>query len=536
MLVHHLLERQAQAAPDRLVLVDGFSRVTYGELEARTNRFAHGLIGGGVKRGDRVAIMLENGIDAVTAVFGTLKAGAAIMMLNPSMRGERLRYLLDDAAPAAFVSDAEHITASGVDLRPLESIRAVVSSAGDPAAVAGQLVSWADLGTYPDRDPAVPGSPTDLANLAYTSGSTGHPKGVMSAHSNMLAAIEAINGYLCNRRDDVILCTLPLSSGYGLYQPLIATAAGARTVLESGMAFPARTVDLMEAEGVTALPGVPTHFAMLLRFPGLLEDRLPALRYLTNAGAGIPPSNVMRLRALLPHVAIYCMYGMTECTRISYLPPDQVDLRPNSVGIAIPGTEVYVVGDDGSRLQAGEIGELVVRGPHVNRGYWRAPELTAERFRKDSRTGETVLYSGDLFRADAEGFLYFVARKDDIINCGGEKVAPREVEDAVSRLDSVAEAAVIGVPDEILGESVLVAVVAKPERTLTERMVRMHCATLLEDHLRPKYVLLLDRLPQLPSGKVDKLRLGREFAASWPGRAPGPEPSLTTTGSRREET
>jgi long-chain acyl-CoA synthetase len=533
VLVHHLLERQAQATPDQLVVVDGARRVTYGELEARANRLAHGLIGGGVKRGDRVAIMLENGVDAVTAVFGTFKAGAAIMMLHPSTRGERLRYMLEDAVPAAFVSDAEHIRASGVDLPSIESIRAVVSSAGDPAEVAGgQLVSWADLETYSDGDPAVPGSSSDLANLAYTSGSTGRPKGVMSAHSNMLAAIEAINAYLCNRRDDVILCTLPLSSGYGLYQPLIAIAAGARTVLGSGMAFPARTVDLMEAEGVTALPGVPTHFAMLLRFPGLLKDRLPALRYLTNAGASIPLCNVTKLRALLPHVAIFCMYGMTECTRISYLPPDQVDLRPDSVGIPIPGTAAYVVAEDGSRPPPGEIGELVVRGPHVNLGYWGAPDLTAQRFRKDPRTGETLLYSGDLFRTDAKGFLYFVARKDDIIKCGGEKVAPREVEDAVSCLDSVAEAAVIGVPDDILGESVLLAVVAKPAWQLTEGMVRLHCAAVLEDHLRPKHVLLLDRLPLLENGKVDKLRLGREFAASSPRR----EPSLITAGNRKEET
>jgi len=358
----------------------------------------------------------------------------------------------------------------------------------------------------------------------------------MSAHTNMLAAIGAINAYLCNRSDDVILCNLPMSSGYGLYQPLIAIAAGARTVLATGLAFPARTVDLMETEGVTALPGVPTHFAMLLRFPGLLDQRLRTLRYITNAGAGIPPSNVRRLRALLPHVAIYCMYGMTECTRISYLPPEQVDVRPDSVGIAIPGTEAFVVGEDGLRLPPGDVGELVVRGPHVNRGYWGAPELTSERFRTDPETGETLLYSGDLFTVDEDGYLYFVARKDDIIKCGGEKVAPREVEDAVSRLDSVAEAAVIGVPDEILGEAVLLAVVAKPERAITERLIRAHCARTLEDQMRPKHVLLLEVLPQLPSGKVDKPRLARDFAIAQAGQEQEPKPSLITVGTRMEET
>jgi amino acid adenylation domain-containing protein len=535
-LVHQLLESQAKTAPDRLVAVEGATRMTYGELEARANRLAHALIGGGVKRGDRVAIMLENGLDAVTAVFGTFKTGASIMMLHPSARGDRLRYMLDDAAPTAFVSDGDHISASGIDFQSINSVEVVVSTEGEPMEQAGlELLHWADLAAFPQTAPALSISADDLANLPYTSGSTGRPKGVMSAHANMLAAIESINGYLHNTSDDVILCTLPMSSGYGLYQVLVGVAAGARMVLESGIAFPARTVNLMEAEGVTAFPGVPTHFALLLRFPDLLAGRLPALRYLTNAGAGIPPSNVRRLRALLPHVAIYCMYGMTECTRISYLPPAQVDRRPNSVGIAIPGSEAYVVGVDGSRLQAGEIGELVVRGPHVNRGYWHATELTSERFRKDPESGETMLFTGDLFRVDEGGYLYFVARKDDIIKCGGEKVAPREVEDAVSKLDSVAEAAVTGVPDPILGEAVLLAVVAKPARTLTERMIRMHCAAVLEDHMRPKHVLLLEALPQLPSGKVDKMLLARQFAATPRAQTPAPEPLLTTAGIRMEE-
>jgi amino acid adenylation domain-containing protein len=513
-LVNHLLERQAQVAPERLALVSGTDRVKYGELEVRANRLAHALIEGGVTRGDRVAIMLENGIDAVTAIFGTFKAGAAIMMLHPSSRGERLQHIVEDAAPSAFVSDDRHIDSSGLDIATHESIRLIVSSASDVAEPSNSsLVGWTQLASFPDSAPAVTAASTDLANLAYTSGSTGPPKGIMSAHRNMLAAIVAIDRYLGNRPEDVILGALPLSSSYGLYQPFLATTVGACVVLDSGITFPARTVELMEAEGVTALPGVPTHFATLLRFPSLLAGRLQTLRYLTNAGAGIPPANVKRLRELLPHVVIYSMYGMAECTRISYLPPEQVDARPDSVGIAIPGTEAFVIRDDGTRVRVGEIGELVVRGPHVNIGYWHAPELTARTFRKDTASGETLLHSGDLFSQDSDGFLYFVARRDDIIKVGGEKVAPGEVEDAVSRLESVAEVAVVGVPDELLGNVVLVTVVAKPGHILTERMVRMHCLAMLEDHMRPKHVLVVDALPQLPGGKIDKERLSREFTA-----------------------
>jgi acyl-coenzyme A synthetase/AMP-(fatty) acid ligase len=206
------------------------------------------------------------------------------------------------------------------------------------------------------------------------------------------------------------------------------------------------------------------------------------------------------------------MYGLTECKRVSYLPPEELDRRPASVGIAIPGTEVYIVGDDGERLAPGQIGELVVRGSHVTRGYWRAPELTAERFRPGPWPGETVLYTGDLFRMDEDGYLYFVARKDDVIKCRGEKVGPREVENAVCQLDGVAEAAVVGVPDPLLGQAVALIVVPRDGTSLTERQVRAHCARTLDDFMQPRYIQIAADLPRTENGKIDKLRIGRELA------------------------
>jgi acyl-CoA synthetase (AMP-forming)/AMP-acid ligase II len=258
---------------------------------------------------------------------------------------------------------------------------------------------------------------------------------------------------------------------------------------------------------------VPTLFALLLRYPDLLRGRLAGLRYITNTAAALPVAHIQALRAAFPQARLFSMYGLTECKRVSYLPPEQLDQRPSSVGIAIPNTEVYVVDEAGCCLLPGEVGELVVRGAHVTRGYWRAPELTAQRFRPGAIAGETVLYTGDLFRMDADGFLYFVGRKDDVIKSRGEKVSPREVENSVCHLDGVAEAAVVGIPDELLGQAILLVVAPRAGSELTEREVRAHCMRTLEDFMLPKYVQIVSELPRTANGKVDKQRLSEAHTA-----------------------
>jgi acyl-CoA synthetase (AMP-forming)/AMP-acid ligase II len=335
----------------------------------------------------------------------------------------------------------------------------------------------------------------------------------MCAHANMVAATTSINTYLRNTPDDVILDVLPLAFDYGLYQILLAFQVGARVVLEKSFAYPARTIALLEREAITGLPGVPTLFALLLKYPDLLRRELPALRYITNTAAALPTSHILELRAAFPTVRLFSMYGLSECKRVSYLPPEELDRRPSSVGIAIPNTEVYIVGEDGARLPPGEVGELVVRGSHVMRGYWRAPELSAKRFRPGPLPGETILYTGDLFRMDEDGFLYFVARTDDVIKSRGEKVSPREVENAVCQLDGVAEAAVIGVPDSLLGQAILLVVAPRAGMELSERDVRAHCARVLDDFMLPKHVEIVAELPRTANGKVDKQRLSGAFGA-----------------------
>jgi amino acid adenylation domain-containing protein len=517
MLVQHFLETSAQRSPDRIALVGADCRLTYRDIDAAANRLAHAMLAAGVRRGDRVTILLENSAEAVIAIFATLKAGGVFMVLHPSTKRDKLALLLDDAAPAALVTDSLRLRQATDVVAAAPSLRSIIWADDRPLPGTGgaEALRWCELDQHPAARPACATIDADLATLIYTSGSTGQPKGVMATHFNMVTAATSINTYLQNTADDVILDVLPLAFDYGLYQILLAFQAGARVVLEKGFAFPARTVALLEREQITGLPGVPTLFALLLKYPDLLRRPLPHLRYLTNTAAALPTSHITDLRAAFPQARLFSMYGLTECKRVSYLPPEELDRRPSSVGIAIPNTEVYVANERGQRLPPGQVGELVVRGSHVTRGYWRAPELTAQRFRPGEIAGETVLYSGDLFRMDEAGFLYFVARKDDVIKSRGEKVSPREVEDAVCGLDGVAEAAVVGVPDALLGQAVAVVAARRPDSLgaqLTERAVRAHCARVLEDFKLPKHVVLVDELPRTENGKVDKRHIAQELA------------------------
>jgi len=313
---------------------------------------------------------------------------------------------------------------------------------------------------------------------------------------------------------DVVLDVLPLSFDYGLYQVLMTFAFGGTLVLEPSFAYPAEVLKTMERERVTGFPGVPTIFAMLARMD-LAPYDLSSLRYITNTAAALPVGHIEELRRRFPGVALYSMYGLTETKRTLYLPPEMLDTKPASVGIAIPGTEVWLEDEAGARLGPGHVGELIVRGRHVMRGYWEAPDATAARFRPGPLPGERVCHTGDLFRMDDDGYLYFVGRKDDIIKSRGEKVAPKEVESVLYRLPGVVEAAVVGVPDPILGQAVKAVLVVRGV-TLTAAEVLAHCRRHLEDFMVPKFVEFTDALPRTSSGKVrtSELAHGPRCAAS----------------------
>lgn len=511
MRVEDFLRHSAAAHCDKVALVSDGKRLTYSELNRRADRLAVTLASHGVARGDRVAVFMDNCWEAVVAIFAALKAGAVFLPVNPSTKADKLAYVLNNCRASAVVTQRRllRVAAEAVGEAPSVMLNIVAGADEQPEIIGGMRFDDALAPPPVAPRPLEPGINLDLAMLIYTSGSTGFPKGVMMTHQNVIAAATSITSYLENTADDVILNVLPISFDYGLYQVLMAVKVGATLVLEKSFAFPQVVLQKIAAEKVTGFPIVPTMAALILQMKDLKPDAFPHLRYVTNTAAALPPAHIARLQALFPSARLYSMYGLTECKRCTYLPPEQLAHRPGSVGIAIPGTEAYVVDDDGNRVPHGEVGELVIRGPHVMKGYWENPEATDRALRPGPFPWEKVLRTGDLFRTDAEGFLYFVGRKDDIIKTRGEKVSPKEVENVLYALPGIREAAVVGVPDPILGLAIRAVVVA-PDTGLTQQDVIRYCARHLEDFMVPKHVEFRDALPKTDTGKISRRLVGEQ--------------------------
>jgi len=508
MLLHQLFEATAERMPEKIALVAGGKRYTYRELDGLAACVAAALRQSGVERGDRVAIFADNGVEVIASVFGALKADAVFMPVNPLTKSDKLAYLLNDSRAACMVS-AQVLRDIWEDaLAQNSSVRACFVSGLGAADPAGRLLS------YEDQIAGTPESPTpprnidqDLASIIYTSGSTGEPKGVMLTHLNMVSAARSVNGYLGMTSDDVIMCALPLAFDYGLYQILMAFMVGATVVLERSFSFPVKVLETMATEGVTVFPGVPTMFSLIMGLNNLSQFNLRRLRMITNTAAALSERHIRDLRALFPQATLFSMYGLTECKRVTYLPPDQLDKRPTSVGRGMPNEEVWLVDEQGRRLPNGSTGELVIRGSNVMRGYWEKPEHTARRLKPGPIPGEMLLFSGDVFRTDSEGYLYFVARKDDIIKSRGEKVSPKEVENVLYGLDGVQDAAVVGVPDDILGQAIKAFVVLRAGCQHSDKDVLRHCHKHLESFMVPKYIAIVPELPKTDTGKIKKLGL-----------------------------
>ena len=505
MLAHHLLSEAAAVRPDSPALIAGGRRLDFAALERDSDRLAAAFQRQGVRRGDRVLMLAENVAATAVALWAALKAGAVFVPVNPLTPRDRLAAILADVEPCCLMAPA----AAEARLTALGSLPPVIWI-GDGAC--GPRL--ADLLAEPQ---AALGDPRlideDLALILYTSGSTGAPRGVALTHRTVRNNARAIALSLGNQPEDVVLCVLPLFFGYGLFQLLAGAQAGYAVVLERSAAFPYEVLKRIGEHRVTNLPGVPTLFAALLPFAPFTGLDLGSLRICTNAAAPLSPAHIGRLRETLPRVDLHCMYGLTECTRVSTLAPSQVDRKPASVGRPIPNCEAWVVDEAGRRLPQGEVGELVVRGANLMRGYWRRPEDTARVLRPagaDAMAGDRVLHTGDLFRIDAEGDLLFVGRCDDVFKCRGEKVAPAAVEHIIYELDAVAEAAVVGLPDPVDGMSVKAFVVPAEGRSLTERAVREPCRRRLDAAQVPRCVEFRATLPRTASGKISRAALRPE--------------------------
>ncbi len=483
-------------------------------LDTCSDHLAEALIDLGVRRQDRVVVLTGNCPETVVSLYGILKAAAAFVILEGSTRARRLSYILRNCGARVLIARTDQAAVVRESLAELDSNLSIiwVDPPVSPEGCAG--ITWKSVfaaasegngDTHPTRQ--LPRCiDIDLAALIYTSATTGEPKGVISTHHNMICAARSIVQYIGNREDDIILDALPLSFDYGLYQVIMAVMFAGTVVLEPSFVYVHDILTRIADEKVTGFPIVPTMAAMLLKMRDLDAYDLSSLRYMTNTGAALPVQHIRDLRRRLPHVKIFSMFGLTECKRVAYLDPVELDHRPGSVGKAMANCEALVVDDDGNEVAPGQVGELIVRGSNVMQGYWNDPAMTAKVYLPGPYPAWRWLHSGDYFRKDEDGFLYFLGRKDDMIKTRGERVSPKELENVLCEMEAVAEAAVVPVPDEVLGQAIKAFVVPRVQEADPKAILR-HCASRLSPSMVPKYVELVSSLPRTAHGKINRRAL-----------------------------
>jgi len=513
------LLHSAGRLPDKTVAVVESKPYSYAELRDQAERLAGALQQRGLQRGERVAIYMDNTWPCIVSLYAASLAGGVFLIINPQTKADKLAYILNDCGAGFLLTDSHLKPAVNAAAPQLTALKHVICSAPDNS-VASELDQIKQPVEYFDTvianasacTPLPQRTPLDLASLIYTSGSTGNPKGVMHTHLSMTFALGSLIEYLRLNEQHVILNVLPFAFDYGLYQLLMAVELGATLVLERSFTYPAVVFKRMQEYQVTVFPGVPTIFSMLLTAHKRSPLCFPSVTRVTNTAAALPADYVTGLREIFPNALIYRMYGLTECKRVSYLEPELVEHKPESVGKAIPGTEVLLLNSAGEPVAPGEHGVLHVRGPHVMLGYWGQPDKSAHMLVAGPHPHERMLCTHDWFYMDEEGFLYFVGRNDDIIKTRGEKVSPVEVENVLHAIEGVLEAAVIGWPDPVLGEKICAFVSLSTQSALTDKAIRKICLSRLENFMAPQEVIILESLPKTGTGKISKKLLKEHYA------------------------
>jgi acyl-CoA synthetase (AMP-forming)/AMP-acid ligase II len=510
--VHVTLARDfleaAERHAERPALTRDGATFRHADLARGSLAFAAHLEREGFAPGERVAIVLENSAEFVVAYYGTLLAGGIAVPLSPAARAPDHRTWLEHASPSWVVgapSDRELCTA----LDGLPSAPRRLPARAD-AATAGPSV--ADL-IADDRRPRLvhAGRADAPATLLYTSGTTGRPKGVTLSQENLAHNYAAIVRYLGLGPRDAIVSVLPFCYSYGASVLHTHLRAGGHVVVAANFVYPQLVCAQMVEHRATGFAGVPSTYALLLARVQLADYDFGSLRYLTQAGGPMSPALAQRVREAFPRAALWVMYGQTEASaRLTYLPPARAADKIGSVGVPVDGVTLEIRDEAGAAVPPGVVGTVWARGPNVMLGYWRDEAATTQVLR------DGWLCTGDVGRLDAEGFLYLSGRRGDIIKVGAHRVHPGDVEDAIAELPEVAEAAVVGMEDELLGETIAAFVVPRPGVQLDVLRVRRHCRERLPAYKVPKTVEVVDDLPRTANGKVRRaaLRRGNSTTAS----------------------
>ena len=485
--------------PSRIALRFPHTCHSYGALTTHADYVAAYLLRRGGRKGDRVLVIGDNSLFWVACYLGIMQAGLVCVPIAGSSQSRDIEYVLETTEAPIVCAQGSVAIAHGARF----SGRHLLTDKAVPPV--GQTASQQDYSSLDDTDtiaahdcPCV--EPNDLAALVFTSGSTGQPRGVMVSHANIIANTDSIVSCLSLTERDRIMAVLPFHYCYGASLLHTHLHVGGEVVGDSRFMYPETVIQRMIETRCTGFAGVPSHFQILLRNSSFRKKQFPDLRYVQQAGGSLASTFIRELKDVLPHTQVFIMYGQTEATaRLSYLPPESLDSKLGSIGKGMPGVTLRVVNEEGREVSPGEVGEIVAEGANITLGYWRAPQESKEMFRNGA------LYTGDLARVDEEGFIYIVDRAKDFLKCRGEKVSCRQIEEVLLEFDELVEAAVIGIPDSVLGEAVKAFVVPRVRETagLKER-VASFCKNRMPPHHLPREIFVLPALPKSSSGKVMK--------------------------------
>ena len=503
----------------RIALESGSDETTYEQLAHRVSGIACLLAESGVRKYDRVAVFSEKRTESVIATFATFLAGGVFVPVNSLLKENQIDYLLNDCSVHTLVTTKARLSALAAVLDRCKSLRNILLLDDDTGELPGlrpTVIAWPDDWSKFEWRRIVRIVPTDVAAIMYTSGSTGKPKGVVLSHGNLCIGAASVSQYLENSEADRILALLPFSFDAGFSQLTTGLLSGATVILHNYL-LPQDVVRIVAARRVTGITGVPPLWMQLA------EQKWPSpeqstLRYFANTGGRMPQATLDTLRKNFPFAKPYLMYGLTESFRSTYLPPEDVDRKPGSIGKAIPNVEISVVADDGSICKPGDSGELVHSGPLVSLGYWNDPERTAERFRPapgrpdELPIPDLAVWSGDIVRCDEEGFLYFVGRNDDMIKTSGYRVSPTEIEELAFESGYVAEAIAIGVPYESLGQAIILIAKARHGQNASSGDLLGSVRRQAPNYMVPKAVVWMEKLPRNANGKIDRPSLTARFS------------------------
>lgn len=496
MLIHNFLTNSAKADENKIAVVHGQDRLSYGELDMLSNAFAAYLCRQGVQKGDRVILFLNNSIEYLIAYFAILKAGAVVVPLDTKLVPREFLNVYKDSMPTAIVTDEKNYPSlkriidenkTDVTLLPINknTLAATDSSFACPAC-----------------------DDIDLAMIIYTSGTTGDPKGVMLSHLNLSSNADSIIEYLCLTENDKVMVVLPFFYSYGNSLLTTHIKTGGTLVINNQFLFPNMVLDDMIAQEINGFAGVPSSFAILINKSSIRKYRFPKLRYVTQAGGAMPPQMIENFLKIMPDTQFYVMYGQTEASaRLTFLAPHYLKEKIGSIGKAIPGVELVVANKAGSPVapgidgRTGETGEILAKGSNIMQGYWNLPQETAAALKNG------WLFTGDLARVDEDGFIYIVDRKKNIIKSGANRISPVEIENIVLQIPSIKECAAVGAEDELLGEAIRLYVVVADDLSIEKKDIFLYCKKNLAPYKIPKTIEFVSELPKTSSGKIKRQAL-----------------------------